>query len=88
MLKIIIVVNIPSDFGVIADSFEVRNGKIYKIPKVTHNTPFLMGTDYHGNKIMGSSTSIKNVALSSSISTRLFVLANNNEVQKDVQSKL
>ena len=82
-----IAIGIPSDFGDIVDSFEVRDGKIYEISNIKNETVSL-GTDYHGNELMGGSTTLKNIALSSSMSTRLFVLANNKNVRKDVQNNL
>ena len=82
-----LVIKIPSDFGNVVDSFEVRNGQIYEIPKLLQR-PLSLGTDFHGNELLGSMVTIQHIALSSSQSTRLFVLANSASVRKDVQKNL
>ena len=82
-----IVVTIPSDFGSVADSIEVRNGAIYSIPSMAYKQ-LTLGIDYHGNELIGGSLSIANIAMSSELSTRMFVLANTKFVRQDIQNNL
>lgn len=84
-----IVITITSDFGSVLDTFEVRNGAIYNVSdfSISYSTKVL-GVSYYGNKLVGGSVSLSNVALSSSMSTRLFVLANTAEVRGNIQNNL
>ena len=80
-------VGIPSDFGNVVDSFELLDGEISDIPNVSQEM-VVMGTDYHGNQIMGSSFTIQHVSMKSSKPTRLYILASNKQVRKDIQNNL
>jgi desulfoferrodoxin (superoxide reductase-like protein) len=82
-----ITVNIPNDFGQVVDKFEVLNGKITNITGAEYK-PQVLGTDAYGNSLVGGSLTIANVALSSKVSTRLFVLANTADVRTNVQKNL
>ena len=77
---------IPTDFGSVVDSFEVLNGKIVNITMSTERVE--LGVDYYGNTMVTDSVKLSNVALSSSISTRLFVFANSRSVRKNVTRNL
>lgn len=79
-------ITIPSDFGSVVDSFELLNGKILNITSSKERVQ--LGVDYHGNTIVAQSVMLSNIALSSSISTRLFVFANSPNVRETVQRNL
>ena len=79
---------IPTDFGKVVDMFEVQNGAIYNITNQVSFSKLELGTSLLGEVITGDQATFSNIQLSSELSTRLFVLANNLQVRKDVQSNL
>ena len=79
---------IPTDFGKVVDMFEVQNGAIYNITNQVSFSKLELGTSVLGEVITGDQATFSNIQLSSELSTRLFVLANNLQVRKDVQSNL
>lgn len=81
-----IVVTIPTDFGKVVDTFEVRNGAIIKAQFDLEQVS--LGKDYHGNELRTITASLSAVAMTPDLSTRLFVLANSADVRSDVQKKL
>ena len=86
-----IVVTIPSDFGSVVDKFEVRNGEIHEMSSLTNSSMVsskLLGVDHYGVEIFGDTLAIANVKMSSDLSTRLFVLANDKSVRSNVQKNL
>lgn len=82
-------VKVPNDFGNIVDTFEVLNGKITNMSdiRIEYKTEVL-GIDLYGNELVGGSMKFPNVALSSSQSTRLFVLANSPSVRENIENNL
>lgn len=79
---------IPTDFGKVVDMFEVQNGAIYNITSQVSFTKIELGKNLLGEAISGDQVTFSNVKLSSELSTRLFVLANNFQVRKNIQSNL
>ena len=81
-----IVVTIPTDFGSVVDTFEVQNGAIINVQFELKQVS--LGKDYHGRELLTTTASLSAVAMSTELSTRLFVLANSANVRSDVQKKL
>ena len=80
-------ITISTDFGKVVDMFEVQNGAIHNMTSQISTVKVFLGIDHHG-AIVADQITIKNVALSSELATRLFVLANNLQVRQDIQKKL
>lgn len=81
-------VTIPTDFGSVVDMFEVRNGAIYNITEFATSSTAVLGTTLHGDIITANQVKFTKVRMSPQLSTRLFVLANNPQVRKDIQNRL
>ena len=79
---------IPTDFGKVVDMFEVQNGAIYNITNQVSFSEVELGTNLLGEEITGDQVAFSNIKVDSELSTRLFVLANNLQVRKNVQTNL
>ena len=79
---------IPTDFGKVVDMFEVQNGDIRNVSSEVSFSKIELGTTLLGKVISGDQITFSDVHVDSDLSTRLFVLANNLQVRKDVQNKL
>ena len=79
---------IPTDFGKVVDMFEVQNGDICNVSSEVSFSKIELGTTLLGEVISGDQITFSDVHVDSDLSTRLFVLANNLQVRKDVQNKL
>lgn len=82
-----ITVTVPPDFGSVVDMFEVQNGKILNITS-TSVALAQLGRDYFGQEVASQVVNLDNVHMDSTLSTRLFVLANSDKVRKDIQNNL
>ena len=79
---------IPTDFGKVVDMFEVQNGAIYNITSQVSFSEVELGTNLLGEDITADQVTFSNVKVDSELSTRLFVLASNLQVRKNVQTNL
>ena len=79
---------IPTDFGKVVDTFEVQNGAILNVTSKVSFSVVDLGTNLLGEVIRGDQVTFSDVHVDSDLSTRLFVLANNMQVRKDVQDNL
>ncbi len=81
-------VTIPNDFGNVVDIFEVLNGVIYNTTGQVSSSEAVLGEDFYGDVITATKVTFSKVRVGPEISTRLFALANNPQVRKNIQANL